>query len=412
MARKQLGAPPLSDTDSTTKLYVDDALEGFAPGGVYAITFGDGAATSYPITHNLSSENITVTIRDVATGEVVYCDVFVTDAETVTLVFDVAPALDSLRCVVFGPVGAGGAPLVSTDITDSTTTGRSVLTAASQAAARTATGSVSLSEVLWDDLPDRPAVVASGADTAAARASISAVELGGDLGTPTSGTLTNCTGLPISSLVASTSIAVGVGTIELGHASDTTISRVSAGKAAVEGIEIVTLTGTQTLPNKTLTSPKMNSILDTNGLLVLTLTGNASAVNSLIITNQAAGSAPQIQATGNDLNVGVNVVPKGSGLFRFNSNQVGTWSKTTLTTSATLSSVSGHRYVVLLDSGAVPTMPTAVSNNSLYTLKNIHTSDITISTTSSQTIEGSSTLVLSAGSSSDVISDGANWRTI
>jgi hypothetical protein len=55
------------------------------------------------------------------------------------------------------------------------------------------------------------------------------------LGTPTSGTLTNATGLPIAGLVASTSTAIGVGSIELGHATNTTISRPSAGDIAVEG---------------------------------------------------------------------------------------------------------------------------------------------------------------------------------
>jgi len=44
-------------------------------------------------------------------------------------------------------------------------------------------------------------------------------------------------------------------TIELGHASDTTISRVSAGIIAVEGVPVVTTSSTDTLTNKTLTSP-------------------------------------------------------------------------------------------------------------------------------------------------------------
>jgi hypothetical protein len=73
------------------------------------------------------------------------------------------------------------------------------------------------------------------------------------LGTPSSGVLTNCTGLPISGLVSSTSTALGVGTIEIGHATDTTISRVSAGKIAVEGVNVVTTSSTDTLTNKTLT---------------------------------------------------------------------------------------------------------------------------------------------------------------
>jgi len=75
------------------------------------------------------------------------------------------------------------------------------------------------------------------------------------LGTPSSGTLTSCTGLPISGLTASTSTALGVGSIELGHATDTTLSRSAAGVLAVEGVVIPTVSSTNTLTNKTLTDP-------------------------------------------------------------------------------------------------------------------------------------------------------------
>ena len=75
------------------------------------------------------------------------------------------------------------------------------------------------------------------------------------LGTPSSGTLTNCTGLPISGLTASTSTALGVGSIELGHATDTTLSRSAAGVLAVEGVVIPSISSTNTLTNKTLTDP-------------------------------------------------------------------------------------------------------------------------------------------------------------
>ena len=67
------------------------------------------------------------------------------------------------------------------------------------------------------------------------------------LGTPTSGTLTNATGLPISGLTASTSTALGVGSVELGHATDTTLARVSAGVVSIEGVTIDTISGTNTL---------------------------------------------------------------------------------------------------------------------------------------------------------------------
>lgn len=55
------------------------------------------------------------------------------------------------------------------------------------------------------------------------------------LGTPTSGTLTNCTGLPVAGITSSTSTALGVGSLELGHATDTTLARASAGVMSVEG---------------------------------------------------------------------------------------------------------------------------------------------------------------------------------
>lgn len=79
------------------------------------------------------------------------------------------------------------------------------------------------------------------------------------LGTPSSGTLTSCTGLPISGLTASTSTALGVGSIELGHASDTTLARVSSGVVSIEGVNVVTTSSTDTLTNKTLTSPTLTT---------------------------------------------------------------------------------------------------------------------------------------------------------
>jgi hypothetical protein len=81
----------------------------------------------------------------------------------------------------------------------------------------------------------------------------------GALGTPSSATLTNATGLPVSGITASTSTAIGVGSIELGHATDTTITRSSAGVIAVEGVIVPTVSSTNTLTNKTLTSPTLTT---------------------------------------------------------------------------------------------------------------------------------------------------------
>lgn len=52
---------------------------------------------------------------------------------------------------------------------------------------------------------------------------------------------------------------------------------------------------------------------DTNDRNVLALVSQASAVNNLMIGNKAAGSSPDITAVGNDPNLNIYLVPKGSG---------------------------------------------------------------------------------------------------
>ena len=76
----------------------------------------------------------------------------------------------------------------------------------------------------------------------------------------------------------------------------------------------VTETGTQTLTNKTLTSPKIGtSILDTNGNELFKLTATSSAVNEITYNNAATGNKPTLTASGDDSNIGVSIQPKGSG---------------------------------------------------------------------------------------------------
>ena len=78
----------------------------------------------------------------------------------------------------------------------------------------------------------------------------------------------------------------------------------------------VTLTGTQTLTNKTLTAPKIGtSILDTNGNELLLLTATGSAVNELTLANAATGNGPILSATG-ETNVDINLNPKGTGVLK------------------------------------------------------------------------------------------------
>ena len=79
------------------------------------------------------------------------------------------------------------------------------------------------------------------------------------------------------------------------------------------GMGDVTLTGTQTLTNKTLTSPKIGtSILDTNGNELALLTATGSAVNEFTIANAATGNDPTLSATGGDSNIDIAIKPNRS----------------------------------------------------------------------------------------------------
>ena len=87
-------------------------------------------------------------------------------------------------------------------------------------------------------------------------------------------------------------------------------------EATVGAVGDVTLTGTQTLTNKTLTSPKIGtSILDTNGNELALLTATGSAVNEFTLANAASGAGPTLSSTG-ETNVDININPKGTGVLK------------------------------------------------------------------------------------------------
>ena len=84
--------------------------------------------------------------------------------------------------------------------------------------------------------------------------------------------------------------------------------------AAVDTTGFITLSGTQTLTNKTLTTPKIGtSILDTNGNELAKLTATGSAVNEFTVANAATGGSPTLSATGGDSNIDLDLLAKGTG---------------------------------------------------------------------------------------------------
>jgi len=106
-------------------------------------------------------------------------------------------------------------------------------------------------------------------------------------------TLTNKTlTAPVIATISNT------GTVTLPTATDTLVGRGT----------------TDTLTNKTLTSPIVNQVLDSNSNELLIFTTTASAVNEVTLANAATAGVPTITATGGDTNVNLGVGAKGSGV--------------------------------------------------------------------------------------------------
>ena len=105
---------------------------------------------------------------------------------------------------------------------------------------------------------------------------------------------------PVAESGATLRTSIGVGTgdspqltgIELGHATDSTITRGAAGLLEVEGVRLVTVSATQTLTNKTLTTPTIGSFANAGhdhadaagGAAVVSASTTASGIVELATT--------------------------------------------------------------------------------------------------------------------------------
>lgn len=68
----------------------------------YAVNIGNGSSTTIRVTHNLATEDVTVTVREVSTKQVVMADVQIYDSNNIDILFASAPASGTYRVVVTG----------------------------------------------------------------------------------------------------------------------------------------------------------------------------------------------------------------------------------------------------------------------------------------------------------------------
>lgn len=155
--------------------------------------------------------------------------------------------------------------------------------------------------------------------------------------------------LTVADVGGNTTTALGVGSVELGHATDTTLSRSAAGKLAVEGVDVLlnggalgtpasgTLTNCTNLPLAGLASAAYASAATASVLAQRDANGNLTADNYLSSVDSTATAA------------GTTTMTVGSAQV-----QVFTGSATQTVLLPTTSVPAGARYVVInQSSGAV-----------------------------------------------------------
>ena len=171
---------------------------------------------------------------------------------------------------------------------------------------------------------------------------------------------------------------------------------------------IATIAGSQTFTNKTLTSPTINtpvigtSLNDANGNEFIKFTTTGSAVNELTIDNGASTTGPTLSATGGASNLNIIMTPKGTGSVELNK---AAFSSSTITSNGAASTAAtliignkGSALAVSLADG------TTVGEYKIFTNKGAGAMTVTPSN-----FAQGSTFALAQNDGCTCIWDGSNW---
>ena len=168
---------------------------------------------------------------------------------------------------------------------------------------------------------------------------------------------------------------------------------------------------TQTLTNKTLTSPVLNTprvgtaINDTNGSELIKVTATTSAVNEITLANAAAGNKPTITASGNDTNITIQINGKGTGSVEINKFAI---TSSTISVDGAASTSAGY---IICNKGTALAVSlvdgTVVGETKVFTNKGAGTATITPTNFASGT-----SFAIAQNEGAQVIWDGTNWFLI
>ena len=165
---------------------------------------------------------------------------------------------------------------------------------------------------------------------------------------------------------------------------------------------------TQTLTNKTLTTPTINSpkvgtvINDTNGAALINLTATGSAVNAITYANAATGNAPTVTASGTDTNINITLDSKGSGSVVTKKHAV---TSSTRTANGAASANAG--FIICNKASALAVTladGTTVGETKFFSNKGAGDATITPSN-----LAGGSSVTIQQNEAVGLIWDGTNW---
>lgn len=186
-----------------------------------------------------------------------------------------------------------------------------------------------------------------------------------------------------------------------------------SGKVQANGVEVATISGTQTLTNKTLTTPILanpkftDSVYANDGSPLLSTNQTASAVNYLQISNRATGVAPSLHAVGSDTNINLNLISKGSGVVTANSVEIATISGTQTLTNKRITPRVGTT-----TSSATPAINTDTTDQYTITAQAADITSMSSSLTGTPTDGQKLIIRIKDNGTARAITWGTSWRAI